>query len=239
MPRRTNGFPRTWSFEDLLKHLGGIAPRRVRLKPAPGTATEKDLIEIEQRENRLYELVDGVLVGKIMAFEESTLAAWLIYLLQAYLQGNDLGIVAGADGAVRLLPGLVRIPDVSFVSWQQYRNRATPYKRIATLVPDLAVEVLSKGNTKKEMARKLKDYFLAGVKLVWFVDGARRTVQVFTAPDQSTTLTEEQTLDGGAVLPGFQLPLKQLFSRGAEPPAQQRQSAPNKGPSRKPGPKKA
>jgi hypothetical protein len=53
-------------------------------------------------------------------------------------------------------------------------------------------------------------------------------------------LTDEQTLDGGAVLPGFQLPLKQLFSRGAaEPPAEQRKNGPNKGPGRKPGPKKA
>jgi len=62
------------------------------------------------------------------------------------------------------------------------------------------------------MDRKLKDYFLAGVKLVWFVDPAKRTVRVCTAPDESTLRTEEQTLDGGRVLPRFRLPLKEWFA---------------------------
>jgi Uma2 family endonuclease len=75
------------------------------------------------------------------------------------------------------------------------------------------VEVLSKGNTPTEMQRKLKDYFLAGVRLVWFVDPKRRTVEVFTAPDQSRVLREDQTLDGGDVLPGLALPLRQVFAR--------------------------
>jgi Uma2 family endonuclease len=58
-------------------------------------------------------------------------------------------------------------------------------RTIPKLAPYLAVEVLGKGNTKREMDRKLKDYFLAGVQLVWFVDPAKRTVEVFTAPDES------------------------------------------------------
>jgi Uma2 family endonuclease len=74
------------------------------------------------------------------------------------------------------------------------------------------VEVLSKGNTPKEIQRKLKEYFLAGTRLVWVVDPRQRHVRVYTAPDRFVVLTEADTLDGGDVLPGFQLPLRELFA---------------------------
>ncbi|MBO0700947.1 MAG: Uma2 family endonuclease, partial [Zavarzinella sp.] len=75
------------------------------------------------------------------------------------------------------------------------------------------VEVISPGNTRGEMNRKLKEYFLAGVRLVWFVNRMDRTVTVYTAPDVSETLSERETLDGGDVLPGFRLALAKLFER--------------------------
>jgi Uma2 family endonuclease len=62
------------------------------------------------------------------------------------------------------------------------------------------------------MARKRQEYFRAGVHLVWQVDPRTRTVEVFTTPDQSTVLHAAHTLDGGTVLPGFTLPLQELFS---------------------------
>ena len=62
------------------------------------------------------------------------------------------------------------------------------------------------------MARKRQEYFAAGVQLVWLVDPEARTVEVFTAPEQSAVLHAEQTLEGGAVLPGFALPLQELFA---------------------------
>jgi hypothetical protein len=67
---------------ELLERLGGIAPERLRLRPAPGTATERDLIDIHDRESRLYELVDGVLVEKVMGYPESYLAIWIAMLLE-------------------------------------------------------------------------------------------------------------------------------------------------------------
>ena len=71
--------------------------------------------------------------------------------------------------------------------------------------------MLSAGNTPGEMARKRQEYFAAGVDVVWQVDPNTRTVEVFTAPDQSTVLHEAQTLTGDPVLPGFTLPLQELF----------------------------
>ena len=98
---------------------------------------------------------------------------------------------------VRLAPGLVRIPDLAFISWQRLPERRVPTDPIPGLVPDLVVEVLSDGNTAAEMDRKRREYFAAGVRLAWFVDPVARTVEVYTAANQSTLLEAEQTLDGG------------------------------------------
>jgi Uma2 family endonuclease len=211
--RAKSTLPADWSVADLLVYLGHISPQRIRLQPPPGKATERDVIALRDREERLYELVEGVLVEKVMGYTESQLALWLGHLIQLFLDQHNLGELAGADGALRLLPGLVRIPDLSFISAARVPSPEVLDKPIPELAPDLAVEVLSAGNTEEEMKRKVKDYFFSGVRLVWLVDPARRVVQVYTAPDQVVTLTERQTLDGGAVLPGFKLPLTQLFAR--------------------------
>jgi Uma2 family endonuclease len=113
---------------------------------------------------------------------------------------------------MRLVSGLVRIPDVAFISWDRLPNRRVPSEPIPNVAPDLAVEVLSAGNTPGEMARKRQDYFAAGVHLVWQVDPRTRTVEVVTAHDQSTIRHETHILDGGTVLPGFTVPLQELFA---------------------------
>jgi Uma2 family endonuclease len=114
----------------------------------------------------------------------------------------------------------VRVPDLSFFRWDRLPARGeVPQEPVAGFVPNLAVEVLSKSNTRKEMNRKLREYFLAGVELVWIVDPRKRVVQVYTAPDQSTLLDEDDTLDGGDVLPGFSLALRELFAMVPRPKA--------------------
>jgi Uma2 family endonuclease len=200
------------TLADLLEQLGGIAPARVRFRPPPGTATEKDVLEVRARTGRLCELVDGVLVEKGMGFRESMLAGALIEALRAFVRPRNLGLLTGEAGMMRLASGLVRMPDVAFVSWGRLPDRRVPREPIPELAPDLAVEVLSESNTPGEMARKRQEYFAAGVQLVWLVDPEARTVEVFTAPEQSTLLHEEETLEGGAVLPGFALPLRELFA---------------------------
>ena len=113
---------------------------------------------------------------------------------------------------VRLASGLVRIPDVSFISWSRLPDRRIPDQAIADLVPDLAVEVISRGNTRKEMSRKLREYFTAGVQLVWYVYPEAREVHVYTSVDRVHVMSERQSLDGGNVLPGFALSVAELFA---------------------------
>src|SRR3981081_3366734 len=113
MSLATSSPPTVRTLADLLEELGDFPPRRVLARPYPGTATEQDVIDLEKHEKRLCELVDGVLVEKTMGYLESILAAQLIIALGEYLKHQDLGLLAGADGTLRIWPGLVRIPDVS------------------------------------------------------------------------------------------------------------------------------
>ena len=148
-----------------------------------------------------------------MGYYESRVAATIVYFLERFLETHELGIVLGADAPLEILPKMVRIPDASFIRWDQFPDRRLPRESILTLAPDLAVEVLSQSNTEGEMERKLQDYFAANVRMVWYVDPQTQTARVYTAADQSVTVGPEQTLSGGDVLPGFELPLKDLFAR--------------------------
>jgi Uma2 family endonuclease len=200
------------NMAEVLERLGNIPLYRVRFRPFPGTATEDDLLRVAIQDDRLCELVDGMLVEKGMGFRESILAAALASILYAFVSSRKLGLVTGPDGTMRLLAGLVRMPDVAFFSWVRLPGGRVPTEAIPDLVPDLAVEVLNASNTPSEMSRKRREYFTAGVRLVWEVDPDARTVAVYTGPDHPVVLTQDQTLDGGDVLPGFTLPLRELFA---------------------------
>ena len=203
------------TLADLVERFGPIPAKRIRTNPAPGTATEQDVIDIEARESRLCELVDGVLVEKTVGYYESYLAMRLGHLLTGFVEEHRLGVVAGEAGTLRLAPGLVRIPDVSFTSWDQLSGRRIPREPIADLAPVLAAEVISASNTAQEMERKLQEYLAAGVRLVWYVLPEPQEVHVHTA-EQHDVLTIDQELSGGEVLPGFALPLRQLFEEAKE-----------------------
>jgi Uma2 family endonuclease len=214
MPRttaiRTNGWQ---TLADVLHDLGGVSLKRIRMRPPPGKATEADLIRIQTHEKRLYELVYGVLVEKVMGAPQACITSDLVFAVKLFLRDNDLGFVMTPDGPTRLQDGLVRMPDLSYFSWERMPTKEYPATPIAGVIPNLAAEVLSEGNTRAEIARKLKEYFLAGVELAWVIDPYKRTVAVYTAPDELTMLTEKDTLDGGRVLPGFTMPVKDLFAR--------------------------
>ena len=113
---------------------------------------------------------------------------------------------------MRLFPGLVRIPDVAYASWDRLPGGRRSDAAIPDLVPDLAIEVLSQSNTKAEMKLKRQEYFSAGVRLVWLVEPKTRTVDVYTSKSRFKRLTEADVLDGGAVLPGFRLSVRDLFA---------------------------
>ncbi len=204
------------TLADLMEQLGNVPLERVRLHPFPGTATVEDVLRLCDREpKRLCELVDGVLVEKVMGHQESRLAFRLGHALQSYLEDHDLGIVSGADGPHQILFDQVRFPDVAYIAYDRIPEGADPSTPVPDWIPTIAVEVLSRSNTKAEMTRKLRDYFEAGVELVWYVDPSDRTVRVYHSPEAVTTLTDADDLDGEQILPGFRLSIRDWFDRAS------------------------
>jgi len=197
-----------------LHALGDIPLERVVMDPPPGTATEQDLLLFVERDKRLVELIDGTLVEKPVGWIEALIAVRLITALNNFAMPRKLGVVAGADGTLRMVSGRVRLPDVTFVSIADLPGGQVPPESIPTLPPTLAIEVLSKTNTAAEMRQKVKEYFESGSKLVWVVDPPTKTVAVFeTISEKPTrTLREHESLDAGNVLPGFSLSLADLFA---------------------------
>lgn len=210
--------PTDWTVADMLSHLGGIPLERIRMYPPPGMATEKDVLQAKSRFNRVCELIDGILVEKTVGYYESLLAALIVQRLGHFVETHDLGVVLTADGTLRILPDQVRIPDASFLSWDKFPDRELPHEPVPAIAPDLAVEILSPGNTEAEMQRKLHDYFTAGVRLVWYIDPRTRTARSYTAEDRCAELGNQDVLSGGEVLPGFELSLKELFAKAQGPP---------------------
>jgi Uma2 family endonuclease len=208
---RSRPEPKTWTVADLYRRFGPIPFGRIRQNPPPGSGTVDDVVRLNDHEDRLYELVDGVLVEKTVGLLESWLAIRIGGLLCSFVDPQNLGIVAGADGTFQLDINLVRIPDVSFISLERLPGGRIPEEPVPLLVPDLVVEVISRSNTPKEMAEKLREYFEKGVRLVWYVRPKTRVVDVYTSPDQFTRLTASMTLDGGIVLPGFSVSVAELF----------------------------
>jgi Uma2 family endonuclease len=204
--------PYVWtSVSDLWERLGEVPLDRICLDPAPGKATEQDVLDWDDHADRICELIDGTLVAKTTGLFESLLTTAIIGVLRGFVGKNKLGIVFGITGPLQILPGQVRVPDACFVSWDRFPDRRLPEISIPAIAPDLAVEVLSKYNTEAEMRRKLHDYFTAGVRLVWYVDPMTRTVVVYTSPEQCSTVDQTGVLTGGDVLPGFELLLQELF----------------------------
>ena len=200
------------TLADLQRELGDIAADRILMVPAPGTATEADLLlYVEGVDPVLCELIDGTLVEKPIGLRESVLTVLLVSALRKFVKARKLGIVTGTDGPMKLFEGLIRLPDVAYVSWDRMPGRRIPKEPVPEIAPDLAVEVLSQSNTRREMERKRGEYFAANVTLVWEVDPVSRTVKVYTSPDDFTELQQTDSLGGGSALPGFSLRLSELF----------------------------
>lgn len=221
-PADTDTKPKTRfpTIADVQERLGHIPESRILSFPAPGTATVQDLLDGSITGDRLYELVDGILVEKAMGWQQGFVGMWIGHLIQTYLNTNNVGLVAGSDGMIRFKLDLVRMPDVSFIRWDSVDDTdviENPAGAFLEVPPDLAVEVISPSNTRREMAIKLAEYAKAGVKLVWYVDPERKEVDAYPLGDaeRKQTLAAADTLDGGTVLPGFAVPVARIFASRA------------------------
>ncbi|MBM3982271.1 MAG: Uma2 family endonuclease [Planctomycetes bacterium] len=155
--------------------------------------------------------MDGILVEKPMGFNDDRIGTRLIRLIGADLDTNNIGDVFGAQAQIRFKLDLVRVPDVSFIRWDRVDDTdviENPAGAFLEVPPDLAVEVISPGNSAGEMAIKLDEYAKAGVKLVWYIDPERKEVDVYPKanPKRKKTLTAADTLTGATCCRGSRCP---------------------------------
>ncbi|HET6883860.1 MAG TPA: Uma2 family endonuclease [Pirellulales bacterium] len=200
------------TLAEVLAPLAGVPLDRIRANPAPGSATVQDVINIQEREGVLCELVAGVLLEKPVGYSESLLATAIIELLNAFVRSRNLGHVTGEAGTIQLLPNLVRIPDVAYTSWDRLPGGQRPKERVPLLAPNIVIEIFSEGNTPLAMSEKRRLYFEAGVDLVWEIDPERRSATAYRSPTDFEQFGANDRLDGGTILPGFALPLAEVFA---------------------------
>jgi Uma2 family endonuclease len=165
------------------------------------------LLQSPEFRDRRLELINGEIVEKVVTIEHGAIILMIGYYLIAYLRSNPIGR-AGTEIHHRVAgdPQNLRLPDISVIVNEPEMRP----DQIAPRLPDLAVEVKSPANTLSELREKAHYYLTHGTRIVWLVLPAKRLVIVLT-PTGEDILDATDTLSGGDVLPGFTLPVAEIF----------------------------
>ena len=160
-----------------------------------------------------YELVKGELRQMSPAgSEHGAIVVNITGLLWQHVKSNGLGVCFAAETGFKIAsdPDTVRAPDVAFVRRERIPETGIP-KNFWAIAPDLAVEVVSPGDTYGEMEEKVEDWLAAGARAVWVVNPKLRSVTVYRSPTDVARLSEADELGGGEVVPGFRCKVSEIF----------------------------
>ena len=172
------------------------------------TAEEFDNYPFE--EDKRYELDQGELIEMTRpAYKHNRVMKNLLIAVELYLRGNRLGEALVSENLFALSPSTRRSPDLAIILGD--RREELRDAKVIAIIPDIAVEILSPSETTPSIHRKLKQYFEAGVKEVWLIDPDSKQAEIWTGPQlPEHELTVAESINS-ALLPGFSLPLEQLF----------------------------
>lgn len=163
--------------------------------------------------DRRLELVEGAIVEMPPSSRRNTIIAGLIaHFLNAFVLPRDLGYVTVADGGFEINAINTFQPDATFIQ----KARVSSLDGVTfDVAPDLAVEVISPSESTRQIHHKVTTYLQGGTRVVWVVYPDEAVVEVWTlgTDDAPTllTLTQDESLDGRDILPGFTLPIAHIF----------------------------
>jgi Uma2 family endonuclease len=162
---------------------------------------------LPENRDRLFELIHGEIVEKVPTREHGIIAGNSVTEFNIYLKANPIG-QAAVEARHRPTDDRHndRIPDVSIV----LGHKPVARRGAENFIPDLCVEIQSPDDSPKLMSEKAAFYLANGAKMVWLIYPRQRIVEVLTATDRQL-LTENDTIEGGDLLPGFAVPVRELF----------------------------
>lgn len=175
--------------------------------------TADELLTLPRGKYR-YELVKGELLQMAPAgFEHGTVSMRFAIMLGQFVMTSRLGEVTGPDTGFKIAsdPDTVRAPDVAFVRRERIQETGRP-QGFWPGAPDLAVEVISPGDTYTAVEEKVNDWLEAGTRMVIVMNPRTRTMMVYRSPAEVTRLTESDTLALGDVVAGFSCRVSELFA---------------------------
>lgn len=178
----------------------------------PKLLTAEDLMRLDS-EGIKGELIMGVLHKKVSSGQEhGEIAMNLGSPLHQFVKTRRLGRVFGSDTGVQLErgPDTVREPDLAFISAGRMPLDVRE-RRYAQVVPDLIVEIVSPSDRPIPVYDKAQMWLRHGALLVWIIDPETRTILALHQSGPTRTYTEDDTLDGGDVLPGFACAVRDIF----------------------------
>lgn len=180
---------------------------------ADQTITLEEFQRMPEENEHLVELVRGRVIREPRpGAQHGQLTVRLGSSLHAHVRERELGIVLADFGVVLSVdPPTVRGPDIAFIAAENLPPEGAPVG-FWPGGPDLAVEILSPSNRAAEIREKVLEYLAAGSGLVWVVEPRGRSVTTYRSRTDVRTLTVSDTLEGGDVLPGFRLPISEIFA---------------------------
>ena len=173
--------------------------------------TDEELMALPQ-DGYKRELLQGEIIMSPAGSEHGRISFLVAAAIDRHASPHGLGVVFDSSTGFRLTPDELLSPDAAFVGKARLAGQKRLPRGFFPGAPDLVVEVLSPSDTSERMHEKLSRYFAHGTRLAWVINPAERNALVYRAPEADRLLRVTDALDGEDVLPGFRLPLAELFA---------------------------
>ncbi|MSU49935.1 MAG: Uma2 family endonuclease [Opitutus sp.] len=173
--------------------------------------TDEELMALP-KDGHKHELINGEIIMSPTGYRHEDIAAAMLMAMRLHVRQHKLGSVCGSSLGCWMSSGNLLSPDVSFIHKTRIPRGQDAVRRYFQGAPDLVVEILSPWDRTIRTHDKLVEYFDSGAQLAWVIDPEAKSAQVYRGAEAGRLLRVTDALDGEDVLPGFRLPLAELFT---------------------------